>query len=93
MEKRRRCTIAGITVQCSTLSVYTPLAKDSTNINDDDGKYIMNNDDDDDAKTYQSAAGLFPLFWRFPEKLVRLGHGAVTYTRIDILCTYISIDV
>ena len=23
-----------------------------------------------------SAAGLFPLFWRFPEKLVELGHGA-----------------
>ena len=71
----------------------TPLAKDSTNINDDDGKYIMNNDDDDDAKTYQSAAGLFPLFWRFPEKLVRLGHGAVTYicTCRYTVCTYICI--
>ena len=56
--------------------MYTPLAKDSTNINDDDGKYIMDNNDDDDAKSERS--WLIPSFLEIPRKIgaarSRCGH-------------------
>ena len=84
-------------------TVYTPLAKDSTDINNDDGKYIMDNDDDDDAQhiraqlAYSLFSGDSPKNWccsvTVRSRIYTFRYTVYVYKYRYTMCTYISIDV